>query len=327
MRILGKTGLEVYEVGLGGIPLQRINEEITKQIIQKMHQLGMNFIDTARAYTNSEALLGQALRNLRTDFIVATKSMAKTYEEMKSDIEKSLTNLQTNYIDIYQIHNPKEGTNLAGPLKALEEAKQEGKVRHIGITNHSAPYLLKLIKTYDFATIQFPYNFLEAQGEELFKYAQQNNIGTIVMKPLGGGVIDRGDLALKYIMKNPHISVAIPGMASLEEVKQNYNYSKGEYTQEELDYMADLRNKTEKDFCHRCGYCLPCKQGIDIPLMFTFANYYTKYGLIQWAKDRYNSLLIKADACIECGLCETKCPYQLHIINKLKKVNELFRDH
>ncbi len=325
MRLLGKTNLKVYEVGLGGIPIQRVNQETVNEIINKMYSLGMNFIDTARAYTNSETLLGNALKGKRSAFILATKSMAKTYEAMKEDINISLKNLQTTYIDIYQIHNPKKGSDLSGPLKALKEAQSEEKIKHIGITNHSKEYLEELITTDDFSTIQFPYNFLEAQGEELFKQAYQKNLGIIIMKPLAGGMIDNGALALKYIMKNPYISVAIPGMGSVDEVISNYSYRKDEFTEEELLYIKNLRDEVKQDFCHRCGYCLPCPQGIDIPLIFTFEAYYRRYGLAKWAQERYDSLVAKASSCLACGACEARCPYQLHIIDKLKKVDTLFK--
>lgn len=324
MRILGRTNLKIYEVGLGGIPIQRVGQAEVNDIINTMHQLGMNFIDTARAYSNSEELLGHALLGRREDFIIATKSMAKTYEQMKADIHLSLEKLQTNYIDIYQIHNPKRDLNLRGILKALNEAKALGKIGYIGVSNHSSDYLKELLLSNNYDTIQFPYNFLEAQGKDLFSLAKAMNVGVIVMKPLAGGVIEKGNLALKYIMKNPNVSIAIPGMASTNEVIENYHYDKGDYTQDELDYMEKLRIETDKDFCHRCGYCLPCPQGIDIPTMFTFEAYYKRYGLKDWAKERYQSLSINASACVECRICESRCPYNLRIVEKIKKVRDVF---
>ncbi|MFA7126767.1 MAG: aldo/keto reductase [Bacilli bacterium] len=324
MRQLGKTGLQIHEVGLGGIPIQRVNPETAKAIIDEMIVHHMNFIDTARGYTTSEALLGQALFGRRDQFIIATKSMAKTYEAMQEDILVSLSQLQTTWIDLYQIHNPKKTDDLAGPIKALLEAKDAGLIHHIGITNHSKDLLLDVIKWDVFETIQFPYNFLESQGDDLFRIAHQQGLGTIVMKPLAGGVIDNGPLAIKYILNNPSISVVIPGMSSIAQVADNAGAKSGEYTSRELQTIDELRQKTDHSFCHRCGYCLPCTQGIDIPLLFTFEGYYERYDLKAWATNRYQSVPIKADACIGCGVCEARCPYHLHIIERMKRIDELF---
>lgn len=326
MKQLGKTKLMVHEVGLGGIPIQRINAGQVSDIIDAMILQKMNFIDTARAYSNSEALIGEAIKGRREHFVLASKSMAKTYEAMKRDVDISLANLQTDVIDLYQLHNPKATDDISGPYHALEEAKAMGKIRHIGITNHSAPFLLQVMKQYQFDTIQFPYNFLEAQGEEVFRVAHEAGLGTIAMKPLAGGVIQRGYLAIKFIQNNPNITLAIPGMASVEEVLENSHIKEPTYSSEELAYMQELRATTDKAFCHRCGYCLPCTKGIEIPVMFTFEGYFNRYDLKNWARDRYQSMAVKADACIACGVCETRCPYHLHIIEKMKQVANIFQE-
>jgi aryl-alcohol dehydrogenase-like predicted oxidoreductase len=218
--------------------------------------------------------------------------MAKTYEAMKRDIDISLANLQTDVIDLYQLHNPKATDDISGPYRALKEAASAGKIRHIGITNHSAPFLLQVIKKYEFDTIQFPYNFLEAQGEEVFRVAHEAGLGTIAMKPLAGGVIERGRLAIKFIQNNPNITIAIPGMASVEEVLDNSNIENLTYSSEELVYMQELKAATTQEFCHRCGYCLPCTKGIEIPVMFTFEGYFNRYDLKNWARERYQSMAV-----------------------------------
>lgn len=326
MKQLGKTKLMVHEVGLGGIPIQRINREEVGELIDEMLVQKMNFIDTARAYSNSEALIGEALKGRRDHFIVATKSMAKTYEAMKRDVDISLANLQTETIDLYQLHNPKATDDISGPFRALVEAKAMGKIRAIGITNHSASFLLECIKKYHFDTIQFPYNFLEAQGEEVFRVAHEAGLGTIAMKPLAGGVIKRGQLAIKFILNNPNITVVIPGMASVKEVIENNQLGDRSISISDLAYIEELKATTNQVFCHRCGYCLPCTKGIDIPVMFTFEGYFNRYDLKKWATERYLSMAVKADACIACGVCEARCPYQLHIIDKMKQVALIFKD-
>ena len=324
VRVLGKTNLKVNEIGFGGIPIQRINSADVVNIIDEMEKAGINYIDTARGYTVSEEYLGNALQGRRDKFILATKSMSRDYEGMKKDIDISLKNLQTDYIDLYQCHNVNEKDNITGALKALQEAKALGKIGHIGVTSHSLKFLTSIIDTTKFETIMFPYNIIETEAEDLFKKAKKRNIGVIVMKPLAGGAIDNGAIALKFIINNSDVSVIIPGMGTVEEVKANAMVKAGDYTQEEMQYIEKIRVELNGDFCRRCQYCLPCTVGIDIPGSFLIEGYYTRYNLKEWAMQRYNNLIVKASECIECGECESRCPYHLHIIDKLKKVNDIF---
>jgi predicted aldo/keto reductase-like oxidoreductase len=326
MRVLGKTGLEINDIGFGGIPIQRIDGTEVISIIDEMESRGLNFIDTARGYTVSEEYLGNSLIGRRDKFIIATKSMSRDYEGMKRDIDISLTLLKTDYIDLYQCHNVNEKDDITGALKALKEAKEIGKIGHIGVTSHSYDYLMSIIEDTEFETIMFPYNIIETKAESLFEKAKQNNIGVIVMKPLAGGAIDNGQIALKFILNNPNISVVIPGMGTIEEVQINSRAIAGQFTAEEINYIEKLRDELNGDFCRRCQYCLPCSVGIDIPSSFLIEGYYTRYNLKDWAKQRYNSMKVKPNACIECGICETKCPYDLKIITKLKKVYQVFSE-
>lgn len=325
-RILGKTNLKVSEIGLGGIPIQRVTQEDANILIDKLIEKGINFIDTARGYTISEAYFGNALVGKRDKFFLATKSMAKTYESMKEDINTSLTLLKTSYIDLYQMHNLSLGVDYSGMLKALQEAKEEGKIKHIGVTSHSLEFLLDIIEKDEIETIQFPYNFLETQAEELFKKAKEKNIGVICMKPFAGGAIEKGEISLKYILNNENISIAIPGMATLDEVEKNSKVIKGPFTKEELLYINKTKEELNNDFCRRCGYCKPCTVGIDIPSCFLFSGYIQRYHLKDWAIARYKTLSVDPSKCIECHKCEERCPYQLKIVEKLKKVVEEFKE-
>ncbi len=324
MRKLGKTGLVVNELGFGGIPIQRIDQKTVCEMIDKMVELKINFIDTARGYTISESLLGNALVGKRDKFIIATKSMSRTYEGMKEDIKNSLKNLQTGYIDIYQLHNVSLGENYSGALKALEEAKNEGIIGHIGITTHSLEMAQKIVEENTFETLQFPYNIVEVQGEALFEKAKENNIGVIIMKPLASGAITNAKLAIKYILNNENISVVIPGMESISQVIENVSVIDSEISCSEWDEIDGIKNELSGDFCRRCGYCMPCTVGINIPFNFLVEGYYTRYNLKEWAVSRYQTMKVKPDSCIECGECERKCPYNLQIINKLKNVVSIF---
>jgi predicted aldo/keto reductase-like oxidoreductase len=327
-RILGRTGLKVSVIGLGGIPLQRISAGKAKEVINKCHELGINFIDTARGYTVSEELIGNAIKDDRDKWIIATKSTARDYEGMKKDIQISLRNLQTDYIDLYQLHLVKNKETYDkimaddGAFKALVEAKEDGKIGHIGITSHSADILEEVIETGKFETIQFPYNPVENLGERLFKRAKELNIGVIAMKPIAGGAIERGELSLKYILSNNNITTAIPGMCSIEEVEKNAQVGRSSFTLtgEEESEIKRIIDELGTEFCRRCGYCGPCPEGIDIPTQFIFEGYYTRYGLQDWAKKRYDSLDKRAEDCKKCGACEPKCPYNLPIRKMLERV-------
>lgn len=330
-RILGKTGLKISRMGFGGIPIQKRNPEQTRQLLHYLMEQGVNYIDTARGYTVSEEYLGYALEGIRDKFVLATKSMARTKELMEKDIAVSLNNLRTDYIDLYQVHNPSAKdleTVMApgGALEALREAQKAGKIGHIGVTLHSADLFTKALELDWVETVMFPYNFVETQGEEQISKCAEKNIGFICMKPLAGGALEDVKTALRFIIQNPAVSVVIPGMATIDEAEQNLQYTAdtSPLTQEELDTIENVRKTLGNSFCRRCGYCLPCTAGINIPGVFLFAGYYNRYDLKDWAVERYNSLPHKASACVGCGVCETRCPYQLPIRNMISQAAQIF---
>ena len=328
---LGKTGLRISRMGFGGIPIQRIDAEGTKALMRQLMDEGVNYIDTARGYTVSEEYLGYALEGIRDKFVIATKSMARTKDAMAADIEKSLGNLRTDYIDLYQVHNPSMEqldtvVGEGGALEALMEAKAAGKIGHIGLTAHSTEVFERALSLDWVETIMFPYNIVESQGEELIRKCQEKNVGFIAMKPLAGGAIENGTLALRYVCSNPAVTVVIPGMAEVSELEENIKACADTtpLTQAELSEMEGIRHQLGTNFCRRCNYCAPCTVGISIPNAFLFAGYLERYNLADWAKDRYKGMTVKASACVGCGKCETRCPYHLPIREMLKKVAEEF---
>lgn len=330
-RILGKTGLNVSMMGLGGIPIQRIDAAGTRVLVEALVENGVNYIDTARGYSVSEEYLGHALDGLRNKFILATKSMARTKEAMAKDIDISLHNLRTDYIDLYQVHNPTldQLAQVAaenGALEALLEAKAAGKIGHIGVTAHSVEVFEKALEFDWVETIMFPYNIVETQGENLIKQCAEKNVGFIVMKPLAGGAIEDPALAMRYICANPDVSVIIPGMAEVSELKQNLEAVNNTtpLSDSECAKIDMIRKDLGTQFCRRCGYCAPCSVGISIPNMFLFEGYLRRYGLADWARGRYETLPKTASDCIECGLCETRCPYNLPIREMLKRTAAAF---
>ena len=329
-RILGKTGLEISRLGFGGIPIQKIDAEGTKALIAELVRAGVNFIDTARGYTVSEEYLGYALEGVRDRFVLATKSMSRTKEAMAQDIETSLKNLRTDYIDLYQIHNPSAKDLDAvmaegGALEALLLAKAAGKIGHIGITLHSKDLFAKAVDLPWVETIMFPYNIVETQGEELIAKCKENNIGFICMKPLAGGAIDDATLALRFILSDSAVSVVIPGMADPAEIAQNVAAvaDTSPLSDEEQKKITAIREELGTNFCRRCNYCSPCTVGINIPAVFLFEGYYSRYDLKEWSLARYTALPKTASDCIECGACEERCPYDLPIRKMLKKTAEV----
>lgn len=332
-RILGKTGLEVSLIGFGGIPIQRCNQWEVDEIVENLIEEGVNFIDTARAYTNSEEMIGEALKQWgRERFYLATKTPKLTYVDVMADVNISLTELQTDIIDLYQFHNAKTmeayetimGPN--GGYEALVECKKQGLIKHIGITSHSYEVLDRALDEDKFETIQFPYNIVENRGAPLFEKAKLKNVGVIIMKPLAGGAFMNADYALRWVAENPNISVLIPGMDSVKQVLANTKVG-NEFTpltdEERKAFEADAK-ALGKTFCRRCGYCAPCPQGIDIPMQFIVEGYYRRYDLEEWALDRYRSFAANASDCIQCGECEPRCPYNLPIREMLKQTRELF---
>ncbi|MBO5079011.1 MAG: aldo/keto reductase [Oscillospiraceae bacterium] len=330
-RILGKTDLRISRMGFGGIPIQKTSAEETKILIRFLMEQGVNYIDTARGYTVSEEYLGYALEGIRDRFVIATKSMARTKEAMEKDIAVSMKNLRTDYIDLYQVHNPtardlEQVLAPGGALEALQEAKTAGRIGHIGITLHAVELFQKAVEMDWVETIMFPYNIVETQGEALIAKCKEKNIGFIDMKPLAGGAIEDAKTAIRFIVNNPNVTVVIPGMATVEEAKENLTSAmdNSPLTQQEMQTVEAIRKALGSNFCRRCNYCAPCAAGISIPAVFMMEGYYNRYDLKDWAKARYDAFDHKASECIGCGVCETRCPYNLPIRQMMKKAAETF---
>ncbi len=330
-KILGKTNLKISALGFGGIPIQKTTAEDTKTLLHFLMEQGVNYIDTARGYTVSEEYVGYALQGIRDRFILATKSFGRTKEAMEGDIAISLKNLQTDYIDLYQIHNPsasefQQVIAPGGALEALQEAKKAGKIGHIGITFHSLELFQRALELDWVETIMFPYNLVETQAEELIARCSEKGIGFIAMKPLAGGAIPNAELALRFLNQNPHISVVIPGMATTREAEQNIQIAgnKSPLSWKEQEEILKIRKELGTNFCRRCNYCAPCAVGIQIPALFILEGYYSRYDLQDWAVARYKGLAHKASECVDCGLCESRCPYHLPIRQMLKKAITVF---
>lgn len=327
-RILGRTGLAVTAISFGGLPVQRCTMAEAGPVLHAAIDAGINFIDTARAYTDSEEKIGTHLAARRQEYYLATKTFSRDKAGMAKDIDTSLKNMRTDHIDLYQIHNIRERAHLdlvlgeGGALEALKEARQAGKIRFIGITGHDIGILIDAVKTGEFDTVQVPFNCVEPMAEDkLFPLARSMNLGTIAMKPLGGGQLTKIDLALRYILEHD-VTTAIPGMDEIRHVEENLAALKNfrPLTTAEREELAAEVARVGTSFCRRCGYCLPCPKGLDIPSLFIFHLQYARYGMKKTIPQRYATFEAKASDCAGCGACEKKCPYNLPIRERLKEV-------
>ena len=331
-RVLGRTGLRVSAIGFGGIPIQRCSAAEAERIVRRAAELGVNFFDTARKYLDSELKIGQALKSCRKEVFLASKSPELTAEGIRKDLEAGLKNLGTDCLDLYQLHNVRGEKKLqtalgpGGALEGLLKAREEGKVRFIGITSHYPATLLKAAPTGFFDTLQFPYNYLEREAEaELLPLAGRLGLGTIIMKPLAGGAFKNAAPALKYLLQQP-VSVLIPGPGSPEEAVANCLVGENPVppTEEEISQLEREAKLIGGTFCRRCDYCQPCPNNLNISMIFNLHAYYTRYGLVEKSSRNYRSMKANYEQCEQCGECEAKCPYHLPIRKMLKEAHATF---
>lgn len=348
-RRLGNTDMEVTIVSFGGIPIIPKDYELSVRTVRRAYELGINFYDTARAYNTSEEKIGDALKDVRDKVFYATKTHLRSKEEAERHIQESLRNLRTSYIDLYQIHSVDDIPTLDrvmskdGALPALEEAQRKGYIRYIGITGHRAEILMEAINRYPFATVMSPLNFLEqSHAANLLPLCREKNIGFIVMKPFAGGSLVTADkdvqalvgaknsgemarLSVKFAISFPGVSCVIPGLGTPQEVEEAVQAGEefGALTEEEKRIFERLKAILVEPFCRGCGYCLPCPQSIDIPAILRALLYATRFNLMERARNMYSQQTVKADACVECGICEQRCPYKLPIREMLKSAKEI----
>lgn len=335
-RPLGKTGLVVKRVGFGGIPIQRIPEDEAILAVRKAYETGINFFDTARAYTTSEARIGEALEGVRDEVFIATKSTHRDKEGILEDIETSLGNLRTDYIDLYQLHfvsKREVWERVRGPGGALEgllEAKEEGKINHLGITSHDPELMMEVLREGIFETVMIPYNYLtQKPADGLLPLCAELGVGTIVMKPFGGGALTNVRAALRYVLGNGDVDVAIPGMMSAAEIEENVAVGSGSFilSQEDHRLIEEDRIHLGDQFCRACDYCQPCPQGIPISFVLRTEDQFLR--LTGWTPRllrRIPESEAKVASCQRCGQCEEKCPYQLPIMDLLpEKMDTLLK--
>ncbi len=321
-RKLGRTGLTVSVIGFGGIPIQRLSVEEAGAVLRRALDLGIAFFDTARGYTDSERKIGEALSGRREDFVLATKAMSRDAAGMKAELAESLKLLRTDHIDLYQLHavgSTKQLEQVLGPdgaYSVLEEACARGQVGHIGITTHSRDLAAEAIATRKFATLQAPFNPIETEwADEVLPAAAGAGMGVIGMKPIAGGALNRCPAAALRWGLAHGLTVAIPGVDSIEQVEINAAAGSPlrEPDETELAQLEKERERWTGEFCRRCGYCMPCPEGLNIPMLLLLQAYHERYEMTDWASERLLGLEKRYEHCVACGTCTTRCPYELPI--------------
>jgi hypothetical protein len=306
-------------MGMGGIPIQRLDARESDRVLEKAIDSGINFFDTARGYTDSESKFGRILPLRREQVMIASKSFSRRAEDILRDIETTLGNIRSDYIDIYQCHNVASESDLDkilapdGAVAGMLKAREQGKIRHIGLSGHKPRIVAKALERFAFETIQVPANFMETEAfKDLVPDARKRGIGVIAMKPIGGGNIRETALNFRFIF-NQGVDVAIPGMDSEQQVERNVAAlaDLSTLTVEETVRLQKEKDRLGDHFCRRCEYCMPCPQGLPISFLHVLRNYYFLYDLKDWALERLAGLAKTYKDCAACGECVTKCPYHL----------------
>jgi predicted aldo/keto reductase-like oxidoreductase len=328
---LGRTGMMVSRLGFGGIPIQRLTEDEAVAVVRRAIDLGVDFIDTANGYTNSEERIGKAIAGRRAGLILATKSLDRTGAGVKEHLQLSLKRFGVEHIDLYQFHNVNDADTLkailapGGPMEIVAEARKAGVVGHIGITSHQIDMAKDLVRSGHFETLMFPFNFVTCEpAEELLPLAREHDVGFIAMKPLAGGMLENASLAFKYLLQFPDI-IPIPGIettAEIEEIAKIVGSPQG-LTEAEQKEIERMKQELGKMFCRRCDYCLPCSEGIAISLVMQTESLFKRLSLESVFTRHMGTELEKAATCIRCGDCESRCPYDLPIMDTMEESSDL----
>ncbi len=335
---LGQTGICAPQNGFGALPVQRDSMEEAVAILRRAYEGGMRYFDTARAYTDSEEKIGRAFGDgqgpdwggKRGEIFIATKTMAQTPEAFWKDLETSLSMLQTDYIDVYQFHMM--GTcwrpgDCTGMYECMQEAKAQGKIRHIGATAHKIGVAMEIAESGLYETMQFPFSYLAGEKElELVETCQKNNMGFIAMKGLAGGLINRSDAAMAYMSQFDGV-MPIWGVQRMSELEEWLSYmdETPSMTGEIKEFIEKEQNELSGDFCRGCGYCLPCPMGIAINQCARMSLMIRRSPSESWLGEYWQKEMAKIDTCINCRVCTTRCPYELSTPELLKKNYEDYK--
>ena len=313
---LGRTELYVSKTAFGALPIQRISHADAVKLVRRAYESGINYFDTANAYTDSEEELGAALHDVRHEVIISTKSGGGDKKTVQAHIEESLRRLQTDYIDLFQFHNPAQlpdPEDPDGPFAAVLEAKQKGYIRHIGITNHRLKVACAAIDSGNFETMQFPFCYLAApQDLEIVEKCKAADMGFIAMKGLSGGLLNNAEACYAFMQEYPNV-VPIWGIQREEELDQWLELTaRDPHVTPEIQAVIDKdRKELAGNFCRSCGYCLPCTAGIDIPQAARMSALLRRSPYQPYMSDEWYAKMHKIEECVHCDACKSRCPYGL----------------
>jgi predicted aldo/keto reductase-like oxidoreductase len=323
---LGRTNLFVTKLGWGGIPIQRVGEEEGVSVIRAAVEMGVDLLDTARGYTNSEHRIGLALQKTSRQVILSSKSAVRT-DKIYGDVRTGLKQIEVKKIPIYHLHavnhfqDYEKVMGAGGAYEGLKRARDKGLIDYIGITSHNLSVLERALEEGYFDVIMACYSFLEPEAaQKVFPLAKAKDVGVITMKPFSGGVIEEAGPALRFVLSTPDI-VPIPGSETLEKAKENWEIFTKSYslTARDKEYIEILRKEMNQQFCRRCDYCQPCSEKISIQHILGLKTVVKRFGPVAQELDWFQSLVEKARNCSECGDCLQRCPYQLPIPDLIKK--------
>lgn len=321
--VLGKTGITTPQNAFGALPVQRVDMNMAVKLLRRAYEGGMTFFDTARAYSDSEEKLGEAFDGMRDKIFISSKTQAKTPEKFWSDLETTLKNLRTDYLDIYQFHcasvcyRPGDGT---GMYEAMVEAKKQGKIRHIGITAHLIGVAEDIVKSGLYETLQFPFSYLANEREiKLVEDTEKAGMGFIAMKGLAGGLLTNSKACMAFMSK--YNALPIWGIQREEELEEWLSFFNEdiEMTDEIAAFIEEDQKSLQGDFCRGCGYCMPCSVGIQINNCARMSQLIRRAPSANFLGEEWQGLMGKIEDCIDCGLCKSKCPYGLDTPNLLRK--------
>lgn len=321
---LGRTELKVEKNGFGALPIQRVDMDTAKQILRKAYENGVEFFDTARFYTDSEEKLGEALSDVHDEVVLASKTGALNAEDFWKDLKTTLNNLKTDHLDIYQFHNPPFCPLPGGEdglYDAMLKAKEEGKVRYIGITNHRLKVAHEAIDSGLYDTLQFPFCYLSGEKElELVEKCRKADMGFIAMKALSGGLITSSEAAAAFMMQYENV-LPIWGIQREKELDEFLAYvAEPPAMTEEVSTLIDKdRKELQGEFCRGCGYCMPCPAGIEINNCARMSLLLRRSPSALQLTDEVQAKMKKIEECLHCGKCKTKCPYGLDTPTLLEK--------
>lgn len=321
---LGRTGYQVPRISFGALPIQKLTREEAVTLLRHAINSGVTFIDSAVGYSDSEEKIGLALQKGvdRDAVILATKSMARDARGIEAHVELSLKRTGLKRIHIYQMHAInsfellEQVTAPGGALEGLKRARDAGKIEHIAITGHRVDVLLEALKSGEYATVQAPYNFIEIEAErELIPLAREADTGFLVMKPLGGGLLQSARLSIGYILEHSPGVVLIPGYESSAELDEIVALDRDftPLTEIELKNLELIREELGRNFCRRCNYCAPCPQEINIPMGMIMHTLLKRAGSSFFRREAGSDAIARAESCSQCGSCEPRCPYNLPI--------------